>query len=72
MKTPPIIIAGLGKREKESAVVMEYLRKNRLNAQKPILINISQQKQIPELYPEKQDINILEKIKQFNKEIFGE
>ena len=72
MKTPPIIIAGLGKHEKENAVVMEYLRKNRLNAQKPILINISQQRQMPELYPEKQDINILEKIKQFNKEIFGE
>lgn len=70
MKTIPIIT--LGQFEKQNTMLREYLRLNKLKTDKILLIKTSEQKSdITKLLIEKDNIDISEKIKKFNEDIFG-
>lgn len=72
MKTLPVIITDLGKSNRENALLREYMRQDRAKMNRVVLIDIPKEEpQIPDFIKEKDNIDFSEKIKQFNKEIFG-
>lgn len=72
MKTLPIVIADFTKRNRQNALLREYIRQDQEKLEKILLVDTPEQKpDLSKLIAEKNNIDFSEKIKQFNKEIFG-
>ena len=70
MKTLPII--NLSQYDHQNALLREYIRRSNEKMQRIIFVTPPKQKQEPiELISEKENAEFLEKLKRFNKEMFG-
>ena len=68
MKTLPIAVADFTKRDKQNALLREYIRQDQAKLNKILFVNPPEQKSdLSKLIAERDNIDFSEKIKQFNK-----
>ena len=72
MKTLPVIFTDFSQKDRQNALLRAYLQRERTKINRILVIDIPKEEpKLPELITEKENIEISEKIKKINKEIFG-
>ena len=72
MKTLPVIFTDFSQKDRQNALLRTYLQRERTKINRMLVIDVPKEEpKLPELITEKENIEISEKIKKINKEIFG-